>query len=78
MTAGTQCDTCRKFGPSHSPGWFCLWQQPGDDEGRAPILAALFGNPSEPLTFCTIKCLAEFATARALVEGQPAPEEPSP
>ena len=34
-----------------------------------------FGNPSEPLTFCTVKCLAEFATARALVEGMPAPKE---
>lgn len=77
MTAGTQCDTCRRFGPVHAPGWFTLFQFPGDDE-RPSILSALFGgNPSEPLTFCTVKCLAEFATARALVEGQPAPEEPA-
>ena len=39
-------------------------------------MSALFGNSHEPLTFCTVKCLAEFATARALVEEQPAGEEP--
>ena len=80
MTAGTQCDTCRAFGPPHAPGWFVLYQYPGNDEDdpRPSVLSALFGNPSEPFTFCTVKCLAEFATARALVEGQPAPEEPAP
>ena len=75
MTAGTQCDTCRAFGPPHAPGWFVLHQYPGDEE-RQSVLSALFGNPSEPLTFCTVKCLAEFATARALIEQQPAGEEP--
>ncbi len=76
MTAGTQCDTCRAFGPPHPPGWFYLGQQPGEDRAPSSLVAALFGNPSEPLTFCSIKCLAEFATARALVEEQPAGEEP--
>ena len=74
MTAGTQCDTCRVFGPSRPAGWFYLMQQPADD-GQPSILSALFGNPSEPLTFCSVKCLAEFATARALVEELPAPED---
>ncbi len=77
MTAGTQCDTCRTFSPPHPPGWFYLGQQPGADQAPPSLAAALFGNPSEPLTFCGIKCLAEFATARALVEEQPAGEEPS-
>ncbi len=77
MTAGTQCDTCRTFGPPHPPGWFYLIQQPGDgNPPPASLAAALFGTPSEPLTFCTVKCLSEFATARALVEEQPAGEEP--
>ena len=76
MTAGTQCDTCRTFGPPHVPGWFVLYQYPADNDQLPSIMSALFGNPSEPLTFCTVKCLAEFATARALVEEQPAGEEP--
>ena len=75
MTAGTQCDTCRAFGSPHAPGWFVLYQYPAAEDAPPPLLSALFGNPSEPLTFCTVKCLAEFATARALVEGMPAPKE---
>lgn len=78
MTAGNQCDNCRKFGPSHAPGWFSLMQQPGDEEQPRSILGALFGTPSEPLTFCTVRCLSEFATARALIEGQADPEVPRP
>ena len=78
MTAGTQCDTCRAFGPPHAPGWFVLYQYPAGEETAPSILSALFGNPSEPLTFCSVRCLAEFATARTLIEGQPAPEGPQP
>jgi len=76
MTAGTQCDTCRAFGSPHAPGWFVLYQHPSGEDGAPSIMSALFGNPSEPLTFCSVGCVAEFATARSLVEGQPAPEEP--
>lgn len=79
MTAGAQCDTCRVFGPPHAPGWFVLYQYPVEEEQQVPsIMSALFGNPSEPLTFCTVKCLAEFATARSLIEGQAAPEGEKP
>jgi len=63
VTAGTQCDNCRTFGPSRAPGWFYLGQQPGEETAPS-ILSALFGNPEEPLTFCTIKCLAEWAYVR--------------
>ena len=75
MTAGVQCDTCRTFSPSHAPGWFFLSQIPGEEQVPS-IMTKLFGNSCEPLTFCTVKCVAEFATARALVEEQPAGEEP--
>ena len=64
MSAGTQCDNCRKFGPSPAPGWFYVAKQPGEDEPRT-IMTALFGNPAEPLTFCTVKCLSEWAYVHA-------------
>ena len=35
MSAGTQCDNCRVFGPQHAPGWFYLGQQPRDDDEPA-------------------------------------------
>jgi hypothetical protein len=75
VSAGTHCDNCRVFGPSHPPGWFYLGQQPGPEEAPPAILTALFGNPSEPLTFCTIKCLAEWAYVRnAAAEALPGTE----
>lgn len=64
MTAGTQCDNCRTFGPPHAPGWFYLGQQPAGGEQPQSLAAALFGNPSEPLTFCSIRCLADWAYVR--------------
>ena len=39
MSAGTQCDNCRIFGPSRAPGWFYLAQQPSEDEVRQRIAA---------------------------------------
>jgi hypothetical protein len=75
MTAGTQCDNCRTFGPSRAPGWFYLGQQP--DESETPsIVAALFGNPSEPLTFCSVKCLADWAYVHAMTGDAAAGTEP--
>lgn len=67
MSAGTQCDNCRTFGPSRAPGWFYLAQQPSEDETPS-IIAALFGNPSEPLTFCTVRCLSEWAFVHAAAD----------
>ena len=62
MSAGTQCDGpgCRTFGPSPAPAWFYLGQQPAEDETHS-LVAALFGNRKEPLTFCKIKCLYDWA-----------------
>ena len=47
MSAGTQCDNCRVFGPQHAPGWFYLGQQPRDGESR-PLSSLLCsaGRPS--------------------------------
>jgi hypothetical protein len=67
VTAGTQCDNCRKFGPSPAPGWFYLGQQPVEDEPPS-IVAALFGNRSEPLTFCTVRCLSDWAFVHAAAD----------
>jgi hypothetical protein len=64
VTAGTQCDNCRQFGPPQPPGWFVVGQHPGEAEQPPSLVAALFGSPSEPLTFCTIKCLSEWAYVR--------------
>ena len=76
MSAGTQCDNCRVFGPQHAPGWFYLGQQPRDDDEPASVLTALFGRPSEPLTFCTVKCLADWAYVHAMT-GEATGAEPS-
>ena len=75
MTAGVQCDNCRTFGPQRPPGWFVLGQQPRDDDERPSVLAALFGNPSEPLTFCTIECLRDWAYVHAETDGAAAGSE---
>lgn len=77
MTAGTQCDNCRKFGPSHAPGWFYVAQQPGERDEPPTVFAALFGNPSEPLTFCTVKCLSEWAYVHVAASEAATGTEPS-
>ena len=76
MTAGVQCDNCRVFGPSRPPGWFVLAQQPREDDEPPSVLAALFGNSSEPLTFCTVKCLADWAYVHAMTGEAAAGSEP--
>ena len=76
MSAGTQCDNCRAFGPSQAPGWFWLQQQPGEGEQPQTIFTALFGNHGEPLTFCTVKCLADWAYVHAMTGEAAAGSEP--
>lgn len=74
MTAGVQCDTCRTFTPQPSASWLFLVRP----EAQPSVMSALLGasRSEDPATFCSWKCLADYAIARALVEGQPAPEEP--
>jgi hypothetical protein len=57
MSAGVQCDTCRRFAPSTPPGWLYLVCPSGEPS----VLSALgFGGPrDEPGTFCSMRCLAE-------------------
>jgi len=71
VTAGVQCDTCRKFSPSGGN-----WLHLGRITERVSFMDILTGAPQEyPPAFCTWKCLADYAIARALLEGQPAGEE---
>jgi hypothetical protein len=75
VTAGQQCDNCRKFGVSHAPGWLYLIALP--PEMPSPLLAALGGVQSaEPLTFCCVRCVAEYAYVMAVAEA--AGTEPQP
>lgn len=66
MTAGIQCDTCRKFSPTGA-GWLAL----NNLAAQVSFMDMLTGPQEYPPAFCTWKCLADYAIARALVEGQP-------
>ena len=72
MTAGVQCDNCHTFAPMPAPGWLHVLQQ-----GEPGFLASLTGSGPEVLwTFCTVLCMAQYAMARALINGNAAGEEP--
>jgi len=75
MTAGVQCDHCRRFAPMPANGWLHLLQQ-GEPSS---FLAAFTGSPevSAVATFCSMPCVAQYAMARALIEGNMAGEAPS-
>lgn len=74
MTAGAQCDNCRTFAPMPMTGWIHLVVQQADPSG----LAAIFGASQAGLvgSFCSMRCVAEYAMANALIEGPAAGEEP--
>lgn len=58
-----QCDNCRVTSPPPSAGWLVVSEIEGQSNG-------LFGTGiSSKIAgmFCTCRCLAEYATARALV-----------
>jgi len=74
MSAGSQCDNCRAFVPVHQPGLlYLVQQQPPTD-----VIAAMFGTPSDPLTFCGMRCVAEYAYVVAVATAAPAGTEPVP
>jgi len=73
MSAGHQCDTCRKFMPQNAPGLLYLVQQPQESPS---FITQMFGTPSEPLTFCTMRCVAEYAYVQMVAESKPAGTEP--
>ena len=74
MTAGNLCDNCGKFGPANDPRWWYLIRQPG--EPVSPI-AAIFERP-EPGTFCSLRCVADWAYVAAMANGKPTGMEPPP
>ena len=74
MTAGVQCDTCRAFTPAPGHTWLSLARV----QERVSMMDILTGSQQEyPSAFCSWRCLADYAIVRALIEGQPAPEEPT-
>ena len=74
MTAGNQCDSCRKFVPQHAPGLLYLVQQP--HEPPSFVESMLGSSRAEPLTFCSMRCVAEYAYVQVVTEGKPAGTEP--
>jgi hypothetical protein len=74
MTAGVQCETCRRFAPSTPPGWLYV-VRPTAEPG---ILASLgMGQRDEPLTFCRVLCLAEWACVQAATSEPATGTEPT-
>lgn len=70
---GNQCDNCRTFAPP-SPKWHYLVQQTDTDS-----FAAMVGiTRTEPLTFCSPLCVADYAYALAAIEGPAEATEPEP
>lgn len=59
---GYQCDNCRSFVKGTAAGWLVLQCLTAD--------TGLFGSPGSQLagTFCSMKCLAEYAYAKAVIE----------
>ena len=73
MTAGLQCDTCRTFAPQGSPRWLYLVQQPSEPPS---FVESMLGSRADPLTFCSMLCVAQYAYVQAVTEGKPAGTEP--
>ena len=68
MTAGVQCDNCRKFAPTQPPGWLYVVQP----SAEPAYLLIVMGTPrDEPAMLCSMRCVAEWAYV-ALVTGEPA------
>jgi len=80
MSAGMQCDSCRKFGLPHAPGWVYVVREKDVSTPMAGLMAALGGtaDTSEPATLCSMACLTEWAYVQAVTEGQATGKEPQP
>jgi hypothetical protein len=67
VTAGLRCDgpACPAFADSHAP-WFFLARQGGVTD----FIDHLFGAPpSGPLTFCSLKCVADYGYVQHVASG---------
>jgi hypothetical protein len=69
---GNQCDNCRKFGV-HPAGWLYLVQHP---EQPSSFMSSLFPQPADPLTFCSMRCVAEYAYVQAVAKDAATGTEP--
>jgi hypothetical protein len=67
VTTGVQCETCRVFSPQPSGQWLYLVRPVTEPS----VLAALGVIGGDPGTFCSPRCLAEWAYVQA-VTGSPA------
>ena len=64
----TQCDSCRKIGPSPPAGWLLLVKVSAPESSFMAMLGGQ-GNGGADLegTFCGYQCAGEYARARALI-----------
>ena len=73
MTAGVQCETCRTFCPQPSGRWLYVVRPSAEPS----IMASLGIGPREdPLTFCRVLCLAEWAVVQAAISEPATGQEP--
>jgi hypothetical protein len=68
---GVQCDTCRVFALLPVPeGWLLLARQPAlSFPSMLDVISGSNGNPELTGTFCTLRCLTEWAYAKLATEG---------
>ena len=64
----TECDNCRTLGPCPVPGgWIITAVQPEPSEMTGLAMVFAGSRDDEPATFCSWKCVAEYAAVKALV-----------
>jgi hypothetical protein len=73
VAAGSQCDSCRKFVPQHAPGLLYLVQQPTEPPS---FVESMLGCRAEPLTFCSMRCVAEYAYVQVVTSDRATGTEP--
>ena len=69
----TECDQCRKLGDYPAPaGWVFTAQQPEpcQEEGGGFMAIAYSHGAEIAGTFCSWGCVADYATARALIPAE--------
>jgi hypothetical protein len=74
MTTGMQCETCRKFAPSTPPGWLYVVRPSAEPSFLSSL--GLGQKADDPLTFCRVLCLAEWACVQAATSEPATGQEP--
>ena len=75
LTAGVQCDNCRKFAPMQPPGWLYVVQPSAEPSFLASL--GVGSSRDEPGTLCSLRCLAEWAYVQ-VVTSEPATGQEMP